>query len=86
MIESLFFYGFVTSSMLAVITSIVVKVILKRNGYFVTLFDIELSDLRNLYKLSKKEPKYYNFFYVVIMLFALPLLCFILFVIVIFMK
>lgn len=74
MIEHFLFYGFAILCMVYGIITIVIKIILKRNGFYVTLLNTDFSDFKNLRSLVKKEKKYMIYYYVFILMTIVPLL------------
>jgi len=80
MIENLLFNGFTASCILFGIITILAKVVLKKNGYYVSILNVDFSDFKNLGSLAKKEKRY-GYFYVAFVLLALiPVLFLLLFV------
>lgn len=76
MIEQYLFEGFIISGMLFAISHFLVKFALKRNGYSVSLFDLDFSDIRNFHHLAKKQSRYMTIYWIFIILIVFPLLFF----------
>ena len=56
--ENFLFYGFIISAIPYVIISVLVIVILKKEGCKFSIFNIDYSNYGNMKKLAKKESKY----------------------------
>jgi len=74
MIEHLLFYGFALLCIVYGVINIVVKIILKRNGFTVPFLNTNFSDYKSLHSLAKKEKKYMIYYYIFVMMTVLPFL------------
>jgi hypothetical protein len=68
MLENILFYGFAACCVIYGISTLLIKYILKQNGYFVPWLNTDLSDFKNLRLLAKQEKKYRPLYFLYITL------------------
>jgi len=78
--ENFLFYGFIISAIPYVIISVLVIVILKKEGCKFSIFNIDYSNYGSLKKIVKKGKKYRWLYIAYISSTFLPILVFILFI------
>ena len=77
MIRYILFYGFIISGLFNAVFTLFIKVTLKRNGYYVTIINIDFSDFKNLKDLAEKNHKYGFMYLAYISSVFVPLIFFI---------
>jgi hypothetical protein len=58
MIINLTFYSLIISIQIYVILTVVIKILLKYKGYYVTIINLDFGDFKNLKHLANKNHKY----------------------------
>ena len=58
MIRYILFYGFIISGLIYAVFTLVIMDTLRKNGYYVTILNIDFSDFKNLRDLAEKNHKY----------------------------